>query len=361
MQFGSDNQAGASEQILETLLNANTGFTHGYGDDNWCTKASDAISKFFNCEAEIFFVATGTAANSLALSCLIEPWETVLCHHHAHILLDESTAPEFFSGGSRLVPISRTAGKLEVKHLEQFFKDVSPEIPHTPLVKALSITQTNEAGQVYTRKELTALCSLAHKNNLHVHMDGARFVNSVAALGCEPADISWKAGVDVLTLGATKCGALAAEAVIFFNKDLAKNFIHKRKRSGHLLSKGRLFGAQFVGWLQDNHCLDLAEHANTKAQQLTKRLESYPGIQLVWPCMANEIFITMPKRMAEVLQEEGAEFYQWPVTALSPGLKLKDEDVFVRLVASFVTSDEHITDFCEHIDRYFAAPQSSNA
>ncbi len=347
MQFGSDNQAGASKQVLETLKLANTGFTHGYGDDQWCAKAKEALTEVFGCELEVFFVATGTAANSLALSCLVKPWQTFLCHHQAHVLLDESTAPEFFSGGARPVAISHRAGKLEPRHLQQFFKNVSPEVPHTPSAAALSITQTNEAGHVYTAAEITALCSLAHDHELHVHMDGARFANAVAALGCPPADITWKAGVDVLSLGATKCGALAAEAVIFFNPELATDFIHRRKRSGHLVSKGRLFGAQFVGWLEDNHWLKLAGHANRQAQQLAENLASYSSIQQVWPCQANEIFLIMPTQLAEKLYAAGAEFYQWPVTALPSGITLKKTDVFVRLVTSFASSDAHISEFCE--------------
>ena len=355
MQFGSDNQAGASKQVLETLGIANTGFTHGYGDDQWCAQATEALKEVFGCELEVFFVATGTAANSLALSCLVHPWETILCHHQAHIFLDESTGPEFFTGGSRLIPISQRAGKLEIKHLEQFFQAESPEIPHTPSAKALSITQSNEAGLVYTAEEVTALCDLAHEHELHVHMDGARFTNAVAALACEPADISWKAGVDVLTFGATKCGAIAAEAVIFFKHELAENFIHRRKRSGHLVSKGRFFGAQFVGWLQDNHWLELARHANKQAQQLADTLASFSLVQQVWPCQANELFLIMPRQLVETLQTAGAEFYQWPVTGLPAGITLKENDVFVRLVTSFASSDEHIREFCDRIGNYTAS------
>ncbi len=355
MQFGSDNQAGASLQVLETVTNANAGFTHGYGDDQWCARATEALTEVFGCELEVFFVATGTAANSLALSCLVHPWETILCHHHAHILLDESTAPEFFSGGARLIPISHHAGKLEPRHLEQFFEADSPEIPHTPSAKALSITQSNEAGLVYTPEQTTALCALAHDHNLHVHMDGARFANGVAALSCAPADISCKAGVDVLTLGATKCGALAAEAVIFFNRDLAESFIHRRKRSGHLVSKGRLFGAQFVGWLENNHWLDLAGHANRQAQQLAKILTSFPDIHQVWPCQANEVFLIMPRQLAETLYSAGAEFYQWPSSALPGGRVPCDNTIFVRLVTSFATSDKHISTFCDTIQNYLSS------
>jgi len=352
MQFGSDNQAGASRQVLEMLTTANTGFTHGYGDDQWCAQAKETLKQFFNCPLEVFFVASGTAANSLALSCLVQPWETILCHHQAHILLDESTAPEFFTGGARIIPVTRRAGKLELYHLERYFQTLAEESPHTPRSGALSITQTNEAGLVYTPNQITALCSFAHKHHMQVHMDGARFANSVAALGCTPADLTWKAGVDVLSLGATKCGALAAEAVIFFQRDLAATFIHRRKRAGHLVSKGRLFGAQFVGWLKDDHWLELASHANRQAQRLADELASFPAIRLQWPREANELFVTMPRQLADTLQESGAEFYKWPTQALPEGTELGKDDVFVRLVTSFVTTDNHISSFCDLIHTY---------
>jgi threonine aldolase len=352
MQFGSDNQSGAAQQVLDTLISANTGFTHGYGDDHWCDLAKEALMQMFNCDLDVFFVATGTAANSLALSCLVQPWETILCHHQAHILLDESTAPEFFSGGARLVPITQHAGKLELRHLKYFFNSESPQIPHTPAVKALSITQTNEAGQVYSIKELSELISCAHGHNLHVHMDGARFANAVAALGCSPADITWKAGVDVLTLGATKCGALAAEAVIFFKREQAVNFIHRRKRSGHLISKGRFLGAQFVGWLKDDYWLALAKHANNQAQLLEKRLATYHNIKQIRKCHANEIFLIMPGELADSLQTAGAAFYQWPVLSLPKNISLDKKEVFVRLVTSFATTNEHISEFCNNIGRF---------
>ena len=349
MQFGSDNQTGASEQVLAMLVTANTGFTHGYGDDEWCVQAKQALEKVFECDLEVFFVATGTAANSLALSCLVEPWQTILCHHQAHILLDESTAPEFFSGGARLIPISRRAGKLEKRHLESYFATMADEVPHTPGTSALSITQTNEAGQVYTVEEITALSSLAHEHGLHVHMDGARFANAVAALGCTPAELTWKAGIDVMSLGGTKCGALVAEAVIFFNRGRAASFIHRRKRSGHLVSKGRFFGAQFVGWLKDDHWLDLARHANQQAERLADNLAAFPAIQLQWPHLANELFVTMPRQLADTLHKAGAEFYHWPVQNLPQGVELAEDDVFVRLVTSFATEDDHINRFCELI------------
>lgn len=352
MQFGSDNQTGASSQVLEMLTAANSGHTHGYGEDEWCLQAKEELKKTFSCELEVFFVATGTAANSLALSCMANPWETILCHHQAHIVQDESTAPEFFSGGARLIPISSQAGKLERKHLEQYFKLLSDEPPHTPRPAALSITQANEAGLVYTPEEILVLCSFAHEQSMHVHMDGARFANAVAALGCSPADVTWKAGIDVLSLGATKCGALVAEAVLFFNRELATSFVHRRKRSGHLVSKGRFFGAQFVGWLKDNHWLDLAHHANGQAQKLEKKLTSLSSVSMTWPREANELFVTLPKNIVDFLHNSGAEFYQWPFHALPDGIVPDKETVFIRLVCSFVTTDEQINLFYNLILKY---------
>ena len=223
MQFGSDNQTGASTQVMEMLIRANDGFTHGYGDDQWTDRAVEALKDIFECDLEAFFVPTGTAANSLALSCLVQSWDTILCHDQAHILIDESTAPEFFTGGARLIGISRGEGKLSVEHLRHYFSVAGNDFPHNSSARALSITQASENGLLYTPEEVAALTDVAHDYGLRVHMDGARFSNAVAGLGCTPAEITWQAGVDVLCLGATKNGALAAEAVIFF-KQISKAF-----------------------------------------------------------------------------------------------------------------------------------------
>lgn len=346
MQFGSDNQTGASPRVMEMLARANAGHTHGYGNDEWTERAVEALKAVFQCDLSAFFVPTGTAANALALSNLVKPWETTLCHDQAHVALDESTAHEFFGGGARIRGISRGDGKLESRHLEQYFRFTGVEIPHNSQARALSISQASENGLVHTPAELLALCEIAHQNGLHVHMDGARFSNAVASLGCAPADITWKAGVDVLCLGATKNGALAAEAVIFFKRELADDFVHRRKRSGHLLSKGRLFGAQFVGWLEDGYWLELARHANAEAARLAGGLSSISGVRLVWPAQANELFVVMPKAIAARLKSAGAEFYEWYLDALPPGTRLAEDETFVRLVTSFVTTDEQVDEFC---------------
>jgi threonine aldolase len=345
MQFGSDNQTGASRQVLDMMEKANSGHTHGYGNDDWTKAAADALRELFACDLEAFFLATGTAANVLALSCMVQPWQAVLCHHQAHILLDESTAPEFFTGGSRLVPISRGDGKITAGHLEHYFMCAGKDVPHNAMAGALSITDSSEMGLVYTPDEVAGLSRAAHERGLRIHMDGARFANAVASLGCAPAELTWKAGIDVLCLGATKCGALAAEAVIFFNRELAETFIHRRKRSGHLLSKGRFLASQFLGWLRNGHWLELAAHANRSASQLSVELSSIPGVSVVWPVQANELFVVMPKRIVSILQEAGAEFYEWYPGALPPGFELGGEEACIRLVTSFITEEDQIWQF----------------
>jgi threonine aldolase len=355
MYFGSDNQTGASSQVLNMLTEANNDYTHGYGDDRWTHQAIDALKTLFECDLDAYFVATGTAANSLALSCMVQPWESILCHDSAHIILDESTAPEMFTGGARMVPISKGEGKINPVQLNQYVQKTGTDYPHNVRPAALSITQASESGLVYTPTEVAALSAAAKANGLSVHMDGARFANAVASQQCAPAELSWKAGVDVLCLGATKCGALSAEVVIFFNKDLAHTFTHRRKRSGHLLSKGRLFGAQMVGWLQDDHWLELAQHANNQAAKLAKAIASIDGLTLAWPVESNELFVIMPKGLAEYLQAAGAEFYDWYESTLPANITLGEDEMFARLVTSFVSQDSQREAFCGHIYAYFAA------
>ncbi|MBF0468732.1 MAG: low specificity L-threonine aldolase [Desulfamplus sp.] len=353
MLFGSDNQTGASLQVLEMVIAANKSHAHGYGDDEWSRKAIDALKEIFECDLEAYFVVTGTASNSLALSCLVNPWESVLCHSHAHIILDESTAPELFTGGARLVPISKGEGKITSDHLLEYFEKAGTNFPHNSRARAISITQASEAGLVYTPAEIKDICDVAKNSGLHIHMDGARFANAVASLEAAPAQLSWKSGVDVLSLGATKCGALCAEALLFFKKDLAENFIHHRKRTGHLVSKGRFLGAQFAGWLKDRHWLDLARNANTQAAALAEDILSFKDLHIAWPVQANELFVIMPSELSAFLQESGAEFYPWYKEALPPGAQLRHNEVLVRLVTSFATSDKHREDFCTLIRQYF--------
>lgn len=343
MFFGSDNQSGASAQIMDALVKANNGLCASYGDDDWTQAAIQRVREIFeHSECAVYFMVTGTAANCLALSALVKPWQTILCQQQAHIAMDESTAPEFFTGGARLITLDAGKARLTRATLEDYLQRQTLHVPHNPVPGALSITQANEAGQVYRPEEIAALCQLAHAKGMKVHMDGARFANAIAAVDCSPADMSWRAGVDVLCLGASKNGCLAAEMVIFFDPKLAEEFEFRRKRAGHLLSKGRLLGAQVLAWFQDQHWLALAKHANTQAQRLATELVHINGVQLVWPVEANELFVLLPEAMACVLEAEGAVFYAWDVSTLPNGFAIDPCQRFVRLVTSFATTEEEV-------------------
>lgn len=355
MFFGSDNQPCASQVVLDAISAANHDFTHGYGNDNYTANAIKQLQDLFEYPVSVFFVATGTAANCLSLGALVNPWQTILCHEHSHVFMDESTAPEWFTGGARMVSIASKQGKVTLKHLEHYFTQIGDDIPHNPQVGALTLTQTNELGQVYSLEEIQSIGTFCQRQNIHFHMDGARFANAIAHLNCAPADITWKAGVDILSLGATKCGGLCAEAIIVFKPELAQALTHLRKRSGHLISKGRLFGAQFSAWLQDQHWLSLAHHANHQAQQLKQALNKFSEIEIIWPVDANEIFITLPKPLSLHLKQHGAEFYDWYPSTLPSDASLNADNDYVRLVTSFLTSDEHINAFIQAIQSYYTA------
>lgn len=345
MNFGSDNQTGASNQVLQAIVTANEGVCDAYGEDKWTKTACEKIADVFECEADVFLVNTGTAANSLALACMVEPWDSILCHGQGHIINDELTAPEFFTQGARLIGLDTQKPQLSAEGLAKHLAQGAAHPPHNATPKALSITQATESGMVYSVEQVAELSRIAHDHGLYVHMDGARFTNALVSANCSPAELTWKAGVDVLCLGATKNGALAAEAIVFFNKDLARTFVARRKRSGHLLSKGRLYGAQFCGWLENNHWLDLAKHANAQAAKLAEGIEAAPSASLVWPTMANEVFAILPNATIEKLRHSGAILNEWLPGFLPNDLKLGNNESVVRLVCSFQTSDEEVAQF----------------
>lgn len=347
MYFGSDNQTGASDKVFAALQQANDGISTPYGDDEWTYKAKQQLQDAFDHEADIYFVSTGTAANSLALSSMVNPWDSILCHGQAHIINDELTAPEFFTGGARLIGLAANQPKLPLNAISECLAQGSAHPPHNAVPKALSLTQVTESGQVYSLEELSALTSIAHQHGLNVHMDGARFTNALVALNCSPAEMSWKAGIDVLSLGATKNGALCAEAVIFFNKPLAKQFVAQRKRAGHLISKGRWLGAQFVGWLEDDHWLTLAKQANQMAALLQQAFDTHPDYQVIWPVPANELFVIMDNDNKERLRAKGVIFYEWPAKFLPSDLAIDDSQSVVRLVTSFKTTTDDLNSFIE--------------
>ena len=350
--FGSDNMAGIAAPVLEALARAAAGGATSYGDDHFSAEARALLAEVFETPVQTFFVATGTAANCLALSCLMQPWEGVMAHHQGHIAVDESTAPELFTGGARVVPIGHGTGKLTPGDVRAALARLPNHPPHNPRPAVLSLAQATENGLVYDPDEVARLTAVAAAHGMRVHMDGARFANAVASLGCTPAELTWRAGVDVLCLGATKGGALAAEAVIFFGDAHDGAFEHRRKRTGHLVSKGRLFGAQFCGWLADGAWLDLARHANAAARWLSNGLAHLPGVEIVWPTEANEVFAILPASLCDHLTAAGASFAEWGVGGLPDGRHLHADQRYVRLVASFATTEAEVETLLAHCKEY---------
>ena len=345
MIFGSDNMAGIAAPVLEALTRAAGGGATSYGDDHYSDAAKAELERVFEASLQVFFVATGTAANCLALSSLMHPWESVIAHHQGHIAVDESTAPEFFTGGARVVGIGHGTGKLAPEMLSATLDAMPNHPPHNARPAVVSLAQANENGMTYSPDEVAAIAAVTHRNKMWLHMDGARFANAIASLGCTPAETTWRAGVDVLCLGATKGGALAAEAVIFFAGAHDGAFDQRRKRTGHLVSKGRLFGAQFAGWLQDGAWLTLAAHANAMAQRLSAGIARVPGVRLAWPTQANEVFAILPATMCERLSASGASFAGWGTAALPAGMTAGSDERFIRLVASFATTGDEVARF----------------
>lgn len=310
MRFFSDNTASACPEILAALAAANHGLARAYGDDEWTTRLDAAFSSFFATPVRAFAVATGTAANSLSLATLSPPYGAIFAHTEAHIACDECGAPGFFSGGAQLALLAGEHGRLQPQAVASALA-AHPRHLHSVQPAALSLTQATELGTVYRGPELAALCDAAHRNGLKVHMDGARFANAVAFLNCHPGDISWRAGVDVLSFGATKNGALAAEAVVFFDLSLVRDFELRRKRAGHLLSKSRYLAAQLLAYIET----DLWQRNARRTNSLAQKLGSAAGQRLVHPVEANEVFLSLGAGGKELLRKGGFEFYDWGAEA----------------------------------------------
>ena len=339
MNFASDNWAGAAPEIMDALARANDGAVPSYGGDDLTAKVEARFAEVFEKDCNVFFVATGGAANGLALSVMTPPYGMVLCHEESHIQMDECAGPEFFTAGAKLLPIAGAAGKLTPQAVQKTLAGFPHRPPHGAPASVLSITQGAECGTVYAVSELKALCGVAHDAGLSVHMDGARFANAVAATGERPAELSWKAGVDVLCFGGTKNGCLAAEAVIFFDRQAAKDFEFRRKRAGHLWSKMRFIAAQFDAYLDNDLWLRLAGDANAMAARLSKGLAAIEGIEVFYPTEINEVFVVFPGGVAEKLRAKGATFYPW----VTPGDPAHGK--MQRLITSFRTKASDIDEF----------------
>jgi threonine aldolase len=273
------------------------------------------------------------------------PWSAVFCHEESHIHDDECGAPELYTGGAKLVGVAGEGGKMTPEALRETLARFPRGLVKSVQPGALSLSQATEAGTVYSIDEIAALSAIARGAGLAVHMDGARFANALVELGCSPAQMSWRAGVDVLSFGATKNGAMGCEAVVFFNPDQAASFAFQRKRGGHTLSKGRFLGAQMAAYLDDGLWLSLARRANAAAARLAGGLAAIPGVRLAWPRQANEIFPIAPGAIVAPLQAAGARFHVWSSRAVSPATAARQGEAFLRLVCSFATEDAEIEAF----------------
>jgi threonine aldolase len=317
MEFSSDGVSWAAPEILDRLTKEAHLDDALFDDDAATAELHRRVESVFGREADVFTVITGSAANGLALAALTPPYGAVLAHWDAHIHTDECGAPEMFTGGAKLLSLPGEHGKIEAQGLDEYLRHARFGVTHSSQPKVLSLTQATESGTVYSVSELTALSKRAKSAGLRVHMDGARIANAIAALGCAPADITWKAGVDILCFGATKNGAIAADAVVVFDKSLSESVRYMRKRSGHFVAKTRFFAAQLDTYLADDLWLRHAQHANAMAAKLAAGLARHPSIRLVHPAEANEVFVTLPDDLLRRLQSAGVRLYaNWRATPL---------------------------------------------
>ncbi len=306
-QFASDNYSGMCPEAIAALLAANQGQAIAYGDDPWTQQAADRFREVFETDCEVFFVFSGTAGNSLALSSLCQSYHSVICHELAHIETDECGAPEFFSNGAKLLLGKGAAGKLTAAAIDDIV--LKRGDIHYPKPKVVSLTQPTEVGTLYSLAELAAIRTVADRHGLKMHMDGARFANAIVALGCTPAEMTWQQGIDVLCFGGTKNGLAIGEAVIFFNKALAEDFDYRCKQAGQLASKMRFVSAPLVGVLEDNVWLHHARHANDCAAYLSSQLAQIAGVERLFPTQANGVFVELPTSVIQSLHDQGWYFY----------------------------------------------------
>jgi threonine aldolase len=339
MNFASDNVYGVDPRIMQAMVDANTRLTDvSYGHDDDSKRVEERLSRIFEKEVKAFLVLNGTGANALALSAVCPSHGGIFCHEASHINTDECNAPEMVTGGAKLITLAGegniiTPDAVKAK-LAQFLHG-----EHGAKPSALSISQATELGRVYTPPEIQALSNAIKPHGMKLHMDGARFANALVSRGCTPAEMTWKAGVDVLSFGGTKNGGMAIEAVVFFDMKLAEDFLHRRKRGMQHLSKGRYLSAQMLAYLQDDVWLPNARHANRLATALAEGLKKSNRVRLSNPAQANEVFAVMPRKMFQALESKGAHFYEWPVEGLA------DYEVHCRFVLSFATPEEHVTEF----------------
>jgi threonine aldolase len=344
MNFCSDNVTGAAPEILAALSAANGGAMASYGADKLTERVETSLKEIFETDLAAFPVATGTAANALSLSLLAPSWGAIYCHQDAHVAVDECGAPEFYTGGAKLVDLPGEHGKLNAAHLAEVVARSGKGVVHQAQAAAISLTQATESGTCYRPEEVRAIAEVARRYGLGLHMDGARFANALVFLGASPADTTWRAGVDILSFGATKNGALAAEAVVIFGKKRAEEFAFRRKRAGHLFSKMRFLSAQLDAYLEGGLWLKNARHANAMAKRLAEGLMAVPGATIAHPVEANEIFVDLPETAIRGLNADGFEFYRW----------LGEDKTLLRLVTAHNTKEADVAAFIASAKRHAA-------
>lgn len=344
MFFASDNAGPAHPQVLQHVLAANESYAMPYGADDIMESVRHRLRDIFEApEAAVYLVATGTAANALALGCYTQPWQTVFCSPVAHIHEDECNAPEFYSGGAKLTLVPG-ADRMTPTALRHAIEQENTRGVHGPQRGPVSITQVTERGSIYTVKELSALTDVAKSFGLPVHLDGARFANAMVALGCSAAEMTWKAGVDVVSFGGTKNGCMGVEAVVFFDPDKAWEFELRRKRGAHLFSKHRFLSGQMQGYLENDLWLDSARRANTQAARLAEGLTA-KGAAFLHETQANMIFAAFPRATHQKLHDAGAKYYIWEGTLEGTD---PDEMLAARLVCDWSITDQQIDLFLSY-------------
>jgi len=334
MNFVSDNCYGATPEILAAIAAIGQNPQPAYGDDDVTERLTARFRDVFEHDVAVFPVVSGTAANALALATLVPPHGAIFCHAGAHIAVDECGAPEFFTHGAKLATIESRDAKLTPELIAHALGHFQKGVVHHVQPAAISLAQASELGTVYSPDEIAAIAALARAHDMKVHMDGARFANALVGLGCSPAELTWKAGVDALSFGATKNGALSAEAVVFFARDDVRDFAYRRKKSGHLLSKLRFLSVQLEAYLKDDHWLANARRANMLARRLADGLAQHEDVEIAHPVQSNAVFANMPDALVKRLRKAGVQFYSWGVP--SPGRTL------ARLMLSFATAEDDI-------------------
>lgn len=344
MNFTSDNWAGVHPAITENLAKHSTGLAAAYGTSELDRKVEGMFNEIFEREVAVFFVGTGTAANSLALASVNRPGGVSFCHREAHVVKDECGAPEYFTGGARFQTVEGKAGKINPTELQRELRAFRPDFIHAGQPMAVTITQATEVGTIYQPRDISTISEICKSRELPLHMDGARFANALVSLGISPAEMTWKQGVDVVSFGGTKNGCWCAEALVYFNPGRAKDLPYIRKRAAQLFSKTRFIAAQFEAYLTDDLWLDLAGKANAAATALGDIVRRSPACRLAWKVESNEAFVILSSRLADQWREAGVRFYPWTIPADMLG-QLDEDEVMVRFVTNFDTRKEEVEAF----------------